>query len=98
MAYRAGRPIDYGKSNRVFCQHDAHGAHGGERMTAGVGGEGRLAGKGESMPARGMSHVVFCVRDMEKSFAFYQEALGFRVLQDRRQDTITGVFYRVGEH
>jgi catechol 2,3-dioxygenase-like lactoylglutathione lyase family enzyme len=39
------------------------------------------------MPALGMSHVAFCVRDMEKSLAFYREALGFRVLQDRRQDT-----------
>jgi catechol 2,3-dioxygenase-like lactoylglutathione lyase family enzyme len=35
------------------------------------------------MPALGMSHVAFCVRDMEKSLAFYQEALGFRVLTDR---------------
>ena len=42
------------------------------------------------MPALGMSHVAFCVRDMEKSLAFYQEALGFRGLQDRRQDTTTG--------
>jgi hypothetical protein len=35
------------------------------------------------MPAAGMSHVAFCVRDMEKSLAFYREALGFRVLNDR---------------
>ena len=42
------------------------------------------------MPAIGMSHVAFCVRDMEKSLAFYQGALGFRVLNDRRQDTTTG--------
>ena len=39
------------------------------------------------MPALGMTHVAFCVRDMEKSLAFYQGALGFRVLQDRVQDT-----------
>ena len=49
-----------------------------------------LTGKGEMMPALGMFHVAFCVRDMEQSLAFYQEALGFRVLQDRRQDTTTG--------
>jgi len=37
------------------------------------------------MSALGMSHVAFCVRDMAKSLAFYQEALGFRVLHDRIQ-------------
>ncbi len=50
------------------------------------------------MPALGMSHVAFCVRDMEKSLAFYQEALGFRVLQDRRQDTTTGGLPHVYKH
>src|SRR2546427_10957627 len=50
------------------------------------------------MPALGMSHVAFCVRDMEKSIAFYQEALGFRVLNDRRQDTTTGGLPHVYKH
>ena len=50
------------------------------------------------MPALGMSHVAFCVRDMEKSLAFYQGALGFRVLQDRRQDTTTGGLPHVYKH
>ncbi len=50
------------------------------------------------MPALGMSHVAFCVRDMEKSLAFYQEALGFRVLTDRRQDTTTGGLPHVYKH
>jgi catechol 2,3-dioxygenase-like lactoylglutathione lyase family enzyme len=50
------------------------------------------------MPALGMSHVAFCVRDMAKSLAFYQEALGFRVLQDRRQDTTTGGLPHVYKH
>ena len=31
------------------------------------------------MPALGMSHVAFCVRDIEQSLAFYRDALGFRV-------------------
>jgi catechol 2,3-dioxygenase-like lactoylglutathione lyase family enzyme len=50
------------------------------------------------MPALGMSHMAFCVRDMAKSLAFYQEALGFRVLQDRRQDTTTGGLPHVYKH
>jgi catechol 2,3-dioxygenase-like lactoylglutathione lyase family enzyme len=45
-----------------------------------------------------MSHVAFCVRDMEKSLAFYQEALGFRVLTDRIQDTTTGGLPHVYKH
>ena len=57
-----------------------------------------LTGKGEMMPALGMSHVAFCVRDMEKSLAFYQGALGFRVLNDRRQDTTTGGLPHVYKH
>jgi catechol 2,3-dioxygenase-like lactoylglutathione lyase family enzyme len=35
---------------------------------------------------------------MEKSLAFYQEALGFRVLQDRRQDTTSGGLPHVYKH
>jgi catechol 2,3-dioxygenase-like lactoylglutathione lyase family enzyme len=50
------------------------------------------------MPAAGMSHVAFCVRDMEKSLAFYREALGFRVLNDRMQDTTTGGLPHVYKH
>jgi catechol 2,3-dioxygenase-like lactoylglutathione lyase family enzyme len=45
-----------------------------------------------------MSHVAFCVRDMEKSLAFYQEALGFRVLNGRMQDTTTGGLPHVYKH
>jgi catechol 2,3-dioxygenase-like lactoylglutathione lyase family enzyme len=45
---------------------------------------------GEVMPALGMSHVAFCVRDIEQSLAFYRDALGFRVLNDRLQETTTG--------
>jgi len=42
------------------------------------------------MPASAMSHVAFCVRSMDRSLAFYRDALGFRVLSDRLQDTTTG--------
>jgi catechol 2,3-dioxygenase-like lactoylglutathione lyase family enzyme len=50
------------------------------------------------MPALGMSHVAFCVRDIEKSLAFYRDALGFRVLNDRLQDTTTGGLPHVYKH
>src|SRR6266516_5427766 len=60
--------------------------------------QGCRTGKGERMPALGMSHVAFCVRDMEKSLAFYREALVFRVLQDRRQETTTGGLPHVHKH
>ena len=50
------------------------------------------------MPTLGMSHVAFCVRDMAKSLAFYQGALGFRVLTDRRQETTTGGLPHVYKH
>ena len=33
------------------------------------------------------AQTAFCVRDMDKSLAFYQEVLGFQVLTDRRQET-----------
>ena len=42
------------------------------------------------MPALGISHVAICVRDVDRSLAFYRDLLGFRVLTDRVQDTTTG--------
>ena len=50
------------------------------------------------MPALGMSHVAFCVRDMEQSLAFYRDALGFRVLNDRLQEATTGGLPHVYKH
>jgi catechol 2,3-dioxygenase-like lactoylglutathione lyase family enzyme len=50
------------------------------------------------MPALGMSHVAFCVRDMEQSLAFYRDALGFRVRNDRLQETTTGGLPHVYKH
>src|SRR4029450_118343 len=50
------------------------------------------------MPAVGMSHVAFCVRDIEQSLAFYRDALGFRVRNDRLQETTTGGLPHVYKH
>jgi catechol 2,3-dioxygenase-like lactoylglutathione lyase family enzyme len=50
------------------------------------------------MPALGMSHVAFCVRDIEQSLAFYRDALGFRVRNDRLQETTTGGLPHVYKH
>jgi glyoxylase I family protein len=50
------------------------------------------------MPALGMSHVAFCVSDMERSLAFYRDALGFRVRTDRVQETTTGGLPHVYKH
>jgi len=45
-----------------------------------------------------MSHVAFCVRDMEQSLAFYRNALGFQVRNDRLQETTTGGLPHVYKH
>ena len=50
------------------------------------------------MSALGMSHVAFCVRDIEQSLAFYRDALGFRVRHDRLQETTTGGLPHVYKH
>jgi catechol 2,3-dioxygenase-like lactoylglutathione lyase family enzyme len=50
------------------------------------------------MPTLGMSHVAFCVRDIEQSLDFYQDALGFRVRNDRLQETTTGGLPHVYKH
>ena len=42
------------------------------------------------MDATGVSHIVICVRDLDKSLAFYRDILGMRVTSDRIQDTNTG--------
>jgi lactoylglutathione lyase len=38
------------------------------------------------MKATGVSHIAICVRDMDKSLAFYRDALGMKVLQERTSD------------
>ena len=42
------------------------------------------------MEATGISHMGICVRDMEKSLAFYRDALGMKVLGDRATDPTEG--------
>jgi len=44
----------------------------------------------ESMPLLGLSHVAICVRDLERTLAFYRDLLGFQVVKDALQDTRTG--------
>jgi len=44
----------------------------------------------ESMPLLGMSHVAICVRNVERTLAFYRDLLGFQVVKDALQDTQTG--------
>ncbi len=36
------------------------------------------------------SHAAICSRDLERSLAFYRDALGFRVVLDQVQDTTRG--------
>ena len=43
-----------------------------------------------AMKATGVSHIGICVRDMDKSLAFYRDALGMEVLGDRATDPSEG--------
>ena len=42
------------------------------------------------MDATGVSHIAVCVRDLDRSLAFYRDILGMRVDLDEVQDTTTG--------
>ena len=42
------------------------------------------------MEASCVTHIGICVRDMDKSLAFYRDALGMRVLGDRPTDPTEG--------
>lgn len=42
------------------------------------------------MDATGISHIAVCVRDLDKSLAFYRDILGMEVVFDQVQDTTTG--------
>jgi len=44
----------------------------------------------ESAPISGMSHVAICVRNLDRSLAFYRDLLGFRIDKDEVQDTRSG--------
>ena len=42
------------------------------------------------MEATGVSHIAICVRDMDKSLAFYRDILDMRIKKDEVQDTSQG--------
>ena len=42
------------------------------------------------MEASSVSHIAMCVRDLDKSLAFYRDALGMTVTLDQVQDTTRG--------
>ena len=42
------------------------------------------------MDATGVSHIAVCVRNLDRSLAFYRDILGMRVDFDEVQDTTTG--------
>ena len=50
------------------------------------------------MDATGVSHIAICVRDMEKSLAFYRDILGMKVNMDEVQDTTQGGLPSVYKH
>ena len=50
------------------------------------------------MEATGVSHIAICVRDMEKSLAFYRDILKMRVTLDQVQDTTKGGLPHVYGH
>ena len=41
-------------------------------------------------PPSAVSHIAFCVRDMEKSLGFYRDLVGCEVVKDEVQNTSTG--------
>ena len=42
------------------------------------------------MDATGVSHIAFCVRDIDASLAFYRDKLGMQITLDQVQDTTSG--------
>lgn len=50
------------------------------------------------MDATSLTHIGICVRDMEKSLAFYRDALGMKVLGDRATDPAEGGRYHNYKH
>lgn len=50
------------------------------------------------MDATGVSHIAICVRDMERSLAFYRDILGMKVTLDQVQDTTQGGLPQVYKH
>ena len=50
------------------------------------------------MDSSAVSHIAFCVSDIEKSLSFYRDALGMTVIFDQVQDTTTGGLPHVYHH
>jgi lactoylglutathione lyase len=50
------------------------------------------------MEATGVSHIAVCVRDLDRSLAFYRNILGMRVDFDEVQDTTTGGLPSIYKH
>ena len=50
------------------------------------------------MDASAVSHIAFCVSDIEKSLSFYRDILGMKVIFDQVQDTTTGGLPHVYQH
>ena len=50
------------------------------------------------MEATGISHIAVCVRDMDKSLAFYRDILGMKVTKDEIEDTSTGGLTHTYKH
>ena len=50
------------------------------------------------MEATGVSHIAFCVKDIEASLAFYRDILGMQVTLDQVQETSAGGLPHVYSH
>ena len=50
------------------------------------------------MKATAISHIAFCVRDLDKSLGFYRDILGMEVVFDQVQDTTSGSLPMVYQH
>ena len=50
------------------------------------------------MEATGISHIAVCVRDMDKSLAFYRDILGMKIAKDEIEDTSTGGLTHTYKH
>jgi len=50
------------------------------------------------MEATGVSHIAFCVSDLDRSLTFYRDILGMEVVFDQVQDTTRGGLPHVYQH
>jgi len=50
------------------------------------------------MEATGISHIAFCVRDVDRSLAFYRDILGMTISKDQIEDTSTGGLTHTYKH